>query len=309
MQTKRQLTKILAIQDRRFFKQSFCIENITPFIREGDNQKKRLIEASSKELKKIQTNIKKILQVIPVKNFVFSGIKGVSYPENAQYHKLSSSYVFKTDLTGFFPSISRDSVFSFFHDDMGMSSDTANITTNLLTVDLRRDQVHDLNAVFNFLQEKDISCTNHLLTGSPASTILSYLVNYKMFDSLFAYAEKNYAKMTVYIDDLTFSSENKIPYYFRKKVLHILSINGFCPAKHKTKYCGSNIAKLVTGVILDKYEMKVPNKLRRKVLDSYNEYKKDNKNFKVAQSAKGVLNSARHIESEIFPSLIFRARD
>jgi hypothetical protein len=294
----------LAIKDTRFFKQSFCIENITPYLIVGINHKNRLVESSTPQLKKIQTRIKNLLQDIPVEPYVFSGIKGVSYTDNASYHKESSAYLFKTDITGFFPSITRNSVYHFFRDALKMSPDTANIITNLLTIDLL--QVHHVNIeeCFEFLDCKGITCTNHLLTGSPASTILSYLVNYQLFETLFENAKKLSINMTVYIDDLSFSSKSKIPHYFRKNTLHLLRKNGFTPSMKKTKYYGETNAKLVTGVVISKNEMKVPNKLRRKILDSYADYSAND--IKSAQIAKGVLNSARQIEPNIFPTLVFK---
>lgn len=161
-------------------------------------------------------------------------------------------------------------------------------------------QCNNLEDVFNFLYKKGITCTNHLLTGSPASTVLSYLVNHRLFDTLYEYASKNSIIMSVYIDDIVFSSNTRIPNSFRKKVLHLIKMYDFNPSKDKTKYYTQTQPKLVTGVILSNHELKVPNKLRRKAIQSYANHSPGD--VRSIQVAKGVLNSARQIEPEIFPS-------
>lgn len=74
----------------------------------------------------------------------------------------------------------------------------------------------------------------------------------------------------------------------------------FNPSKDKTKYYTQTQPKLVTGVILSNHELKVPNKLRRKAIQSYANHSPGD--VRSIQVAKGVLNSARQIEPEIFPS-------
>lgn len=310
VQTKKQLLRLLNIQDRRFLNQAYCVGQIRPVVNEDKNNKKqRLIEISTPQMKKIQFRIKNLLQEIVVDPFVFSGTKGVSYPQNALHHVSTSSFVFKTDLTGFFPSISREAVFRFFQDDLAMSPDTASVVTNFLTIDLEKITQYNLHKVYSFLENKGIACTNHLITGSSASTILSYLVNHEMFNLLNTYSREHGIVMSVYVDDLTFSSEKRIPYYFRKKILHIITRNGFIPAKKKTQYCDTHIPKLVTGVILDQHQVKVPNKLRKKAISLYVEQKINCRDIKLKQSAQGVLNAARQIESDIFPSFKYNSRD
>ena len=61
--------------------------------------------------------------------------------------------------------------------------------------------------MYQFLASKNVKSYNHLISGAPTSQILSYLANHKMFDEMQAISDENNVIMTVYVDDVTFSSE------------------------------------------------------------------------------------------------------
>jgi len=201
--SKTYLIKLLNIPNKQYLKQSYVAKQISPYIQ--TSPKPRLIEAPSTQLKIIQRNIKNELNKIIVPDNIFSGVKGKSYIENAKIHR-GNKYVFKIDLTAFFPCITRDTVYSFFIDSLKTSPDVAYILTNLLTIDLSLCDIKDIESVESFLISKKIRTPNHLISGSPASQILSYLVNHKMFDELQSLCDKNDISMSIYVDDITFSS-------------------------------------------------------------------------------------------------------
>ncbi len=99
--------------------------------------------------------------------------------------------------------------------------------------------------------------------------------------------------MTVYVDDIVFSSNNKIPYYFRKGVLNIISKNSYDVSVKKCKWYNVPENKKVTGVILDKNgKMQVPNKLMLKTHKYIQEVKDGNKtNIDKLQGCLVVANS------------------
>lgn len=102
------------------------------------------------------------------------------------------------------------------------SPDVAEILTNLTTVDLKKLNQSSLLEVYDFLANKGVKCYNHLISGAPTSQILSYLVNHKMFDELQSLSDKNNVTMTIYVDDVVFSSEHKISSEFRQSVLSLI---------------------------------------------------------------------------------------
>ena len=166
--SKTYLIKLLNIPNKQYLKQSYVAKQISPYIQ--TSPKPRLIEAPSTQLKKIQRNIKNELNKIIVPDNIFSGVKGKSYIENAKIHR-GNKYVFKIDLTAFFPCITRDTVYSFFIDSLKTSPDVAYILTNLLTIDLSLCDIKDIESVESFLISKKIRTPNHLISGSPASQI------------------------------------------------------------------------------------------------------------------------------------------
>ncbi len=106
------LKRLLHIEDSNLFKQEYISTLIHPYInREG---KPRLIEPPKEELKSVQTRIKNMLKKIVVPDNIFSGIKGRSYADNAFCHIGNKRRpLFKIDLTAFFPTIRRETVYRF----------------------------------------------------------------------------------------------------------------------------------------------------------------------------------------------------
>ena len=203
IQSKKMLKYVLHIKNEKLFRQDYVVSMINPYI--AKPPKRRLIEPPQPELKAIQKRIKTLLGKIEVPDNVFSGIKGRSYSDNAFLHignKLRNLY--KIDLTAFFPSISRETVYKFFFEDLCCSPDVAAILTNFTTVDLEMLDPNKLADVYGFLKEKHVKCYNHLSSGAPTSQILSYLVNHKMFDELQKLADKFEYTMSVYVDDVAF---------------------------------------------------------------------------------------------------------
>ena len=183
LKSKSLLQKLLHISDPKLTKQAQIALLIEPYI--DHSLKDRLIERPKYELKLIQKHLKRLLDRIVVPDNIFSGVKRKSYIDNAKYHINSGvRNLYKIDLTAFFPSIRRNTVYSFFKNDLRCSPDVARILTDLTTVDMLKSNVKNWSEVSRFLNTKKISCTNHLISGAPTSQKLSYLVNHKMFDHL-----------------------------------------------------------------------------------------------------------------------------
>ncbi len=122
LQSKHNLLRLLHIEDKKLMRQDYVASLVSPYI--DLSGKPRLIEPPKEELKQIQARIKSILSGITVPDNVFSGIRGKSYTGNALYHVgPRRRSVYKIDITAFFPSISRETVYRFFREDLQCSSD------------------------------------------------------------------------------------------------------------------------------------------------------------------------------------------
>lgn len=278
LKSKRKLLELLHIDRKIYCKATFINCKIQPYISTSKDHKKRLIEAPDKDLKRIQSIILKALQQLDFPHYVFSGIKGKCFIDNVKVH-VNNKYLFKIDISKFFPNISRNKVYKFYFDKLKTSPDVANILTNFTTInlDLKNQNNKMILEINEFLNENLIKERNHLITGSPISSIMSFLANIEMFEEIKLLADKSNISMTVYVDDIVFTSNNKIPSYFRKYVLDILNKNGYAVSSKKCKWYNKPSIKKVTGVILNKYgEMQVPNKLMLKTHNYLNEIKEGN---------------------------------
>ncbi len=279
LKSKKKLLELLHIDRKIYCKSSFLNRKIKPYIYIDKDDHERLVEAPDSDLKKIQSKILKSLQKIDVPNYIFSGIKGKCYIDNAKTHA-NKNFLFKVDITKFFPNTDRNKIYNFYLKKLETSPDVANILTNLSTInlDLKKQDNKTMSKVNEFISEKNIKSRNHLITGSPLSSIMSYFANVDMFENLFNLAKKHNITMTVYVDDVVFTSNTKIPYFFRNKVISIIRQNGYDLSKKKCKWYNKPSYKKVTGVILDKKgNLQVPNKLMLKTHELINELKSGNK--------------------------------
>lgn len=299
LSSKRYLKILLKIPNNNFLKQEYVAKQFNPYI----DSKPRLIEAPSDSLKKIQTVMKKELNKIHVPDNIFSGIKGRSYIHNAKLHR-HNKFLFKLDLTAFFPCITRETVYKFFKNDLKTSPDIANILTNFTTVDLALCDIKNVKKVERFLQYKGVKTTNHLISGSPTSQILSYLVNHKMFDEIQYFCNLNGITMSIYVDDITFSSPFNISYKHKKIIYTIISKHFYKLARNKTKYYTGNYPKYVTGsIICSDGTLKTPNALSRKVISELKYYKDHPEDTKSLQRLRGLVIASKQNEPEIFENI------
>ena len=275
---KRDLSNILKINCKEIKKIS---NSYKPYI--ANKGKKRLIEpVSLKELKIIQKNIQKLLKQIEYDINIFSGISGRSYIDNGRLH-LGCKYVVALDISKFFPNTSREKVYNFFKHDMKNSSDVAEVLTDLCTIDL--EKIDDVDEeVLKYVDENKIRYKKHIPTGSSISCILSYLVNYKMFDKIVKLGGEYGCKTSIYVDDVVISSNDKISKQLIDRVIGIIKSNGYVIQKTKLKFYDKNEFKRVTGNIISKDGTKlvIPNKIRYKMI----KLKKNKKIVKDKREAK-----------------------
>lgn len=301
LHSKKYLMRILHTQNRKFFKQTYISSNISPYI--DSSGKPRLIEAPSDSLKEIQRQIKIELNKIVVPYNVFSGVRGRSPIQNAKLHK-NNKNVFKIDLSAFFPHITRQAVYCFFKNDLQESSDIAEIMTNLTTVDLTLCNIQDTLSVETFLFQKKIKTTNHLISGSPCSQILSYLVNHHMFDELQQYCDKNDITMSIFVDDITFSSNHKISYDQQKHIFKLVSKYRYPISHHKVKYYDATYPKEITGTIItSQKKLRATNRLSYKVVQEFEHFKKYPDDEKSLKRLRGLLVAARQNEPNRFEGI------
>ena len=298
LKSKKRLLEILHIDRKVYSKNTFINCKITPYIIEQDNKKKRLIEAPDDDLKAIQSRIMRALQQIDVPNYAFSGVKGKCYIDNAKVHT-NKKHLFQIDISKFFPNTSRDKVYRFYRYCLNTSPDVANILTNFSTInlDLKNQLSKNIQEVNDYIGASGIQQRNHLITGSPISSIMSYFANIDLFEDMYNYSKKFNIDMSVYVDDVVFSTNNKIPSFFKKEIIEIIKRKGYNVSSKKCKWYDKPAVKKVTGVIIDeKGNMQVPNKLMFKTHKYIDEVK--NSNLTNIERLRGCVEVASSINGK-----------
>ena len=291
---KRDLNELLKIKVHNKNKYN---KKYKPYIEK--NPKPRLIEAPYNELKIVQRKIKKYLDCITYPNNVFSGIKGRSYINNAYYHS-DSNYFLKMDMSKFFPNIS---IYNFYSAKLNLPNDIATILTDLSTIDLTGMLTSDIE---NFISIKGIRYTNHLPSGSPISSILSYLANIDMFDQINKTAQNYGCIVSFYVDDIIFSSKNRIPIALTNRVKKIINKYNQVVNEDKTKMYMTNDYKKITGCVIKNHELIIPNKTRYKIAKLL---KQDNHTEKEINSILGLINNAHMFDRTKYNDLQFKIKN
>ncbi len=302
VRSKKHLFGLLNIRDKKFFTQDHISKQINIYLHD-DNKKQRLIEKPSFKLKQVQTRILRLLEPIEIPEFVFSFGPGKTPIDNALFHMRGRRdiFLFKVDINAFFPSIHRDKVYCFFKNELNCSSDVARILTDLTTVNLLDNNLKCDDVVRQFISAKNIKTQNHLITGAPTSSRLAFLTNHDMFSDLYTESEKNGIRMTVYADDVFFSSSSGISKSFRSIVKSIIRKNGYSIANGKERYYTNKEPKGVTGVIIDRNgSLRIKNSLRLKIIS---ELRRVDYQKAPSQRIIGLVNAARMIEPAAFPSV------
>ena len=284
-------------------RQEYVASLVEPYV--DSIGKPRLIEPPHAELKNVQKRIKNMLGAIEVPNNMFSGIKGRSYADNASLHASRHlRYLLKIDFTAFFPSIKRESVYRFFEEDLLCAPDIAQILTNFTTIDILKSNARDIEAVLQFLANKNVKSLNHLISGAPTSQILSYLANHKMFDEMQNISNKNDVTMSVHVDDVTFSSEKYISHNFKKSIYAIIRKYNYQISKKKVKSYSKLYPKLVTGAIIDSSgQLAIKNSLRRKIIVEHDNLRKRPDDIISRQRLRGLIYAARQVDKAAYPTI------
>lgn len=175
--------------------------------------------------------------------YLKSGIKGMSYIKNVEVHSKNNFFLL-IDIKNFYPSITKSKIKSSLIKQYNQSSDVAEFLSNAITV-----------KQINFQQRA-------LPIGSPLSQNMAYFINKYMFDELYELANSYDITMSVYVDDISFSSKTTIPFKFLNKVIYLIKKNGYDIATNKLYYgklksknndCNSKRRLDITGVQLTKY--------------------------------------------------------
>jgi hypothetical protein len=203
------------------------------------NEKGREIQAPQGWLAHVHTRIGNLLARIELPDYVYSQ-RGRSYVDNANAHRGETPLV-KTDISRFYPSVTRQAVFRMLVNEFECAVDVA----------------HKLADICCFKQE-------HLPTGSSLSGRVAYFAKKRMFDEIANLASDSGCEMTVYVDDVTVSGVSATTTLLGD-VREIIRCHGLRTQNRKSKTYASSAAKAVTGAVLVGNEVRLPNARHLKI--------------------------------------------
>lgn len=213
------------------------------------------LKKSQKKFNKILMNIMLDKKIRGVKQksiipYLHSAVKQRSYHTNAKTH-IGDKYVFAIDLKDFYPSVTKYKLYLFFKDKFNLSSDIAMFYSVLSTC-------------------KSDDGSYRLGQGLSQSATLAYLVNYSLFNYLYMIAKENDIDMSIYVDDVVFSSRKQIPQSFIDRLFGIIKGNGMLIKRQKVHNYKKESVKKITGVYVNGNKTRVAN---NKHLEFHTQYK------------------------------------
>jgi len=156
--------------------------------------------------------------------YIYGFSRGRSFIDNARVHQ-GSRHVLNVDVKEFFPSINRLTVTSVF-EKLGYAANVATFLTEICTLDGRLPQ------------------------GAPTSPKISNFVLSDVDVWLHEMAQELGCTYTRYADDITLSSQSRIPAYVVEEIDKALARMGLSLNETKTRFMGANQRKEVTGLTL-----------------------------------------------------------
>lgn len=234
-------------------------------IEKNGKKKTRNIEEPNFILKPIHRKIHILLSEIPAPDYLFSKKKS-SCVLNAKAHVNCHGSTLNIDIENFFPSTSRIRVQQFFGYFLQYPRDVADFMADICTVN------------------------NHIPTGSPLSLMLAFWANKPMFDELNKLAASRKIKMTIYVDDISFTGV-AVNDSFKNKVTEIVNRYNHSINPDKVRFFGEKL-RFINGIAISKDGLRPSNKLSKEI--------RSLKNIRDVQDANtlgGKLNYMNYIKA------------
>lgn len=243
--------------------------------------KERVINIPNRYLKEKQKELYKLLLSIKIPKFVFSQ-KGLFFADKARFH-LGDKYLINIDIKGFYPSIHYQRIAKIFS-NLGIKKSAVKKITFMTTYQ------------------------NCLPQGFVTSPILSNFAMSSTDNDLIKYTKHRKIKYSRYVDDITFSSNQRMSASFLEKIIKIIKASGFRINKSKTEFFGPSDIKIVLGLRLEKDGINITDRYLEKVTSHLEELKVLAENDGDYQDLKpvviGELNFIKQIKRSVLGELL-----
>lgn len=277
LKNKQKLAKLLGLPNNYF--KTIHKYKYSEFFQDKTDGTKRKINNPEDRLKKLQKKLFKLLNRIEKPQWVISDKKGKSYVDNAKIHQLNNN-ICTIDIEKFYDSTREIYVYNFFKNTLSTSTDIAAILTTLVTYEGR------------------------IPTGTPTSQLIAFLSYEDIFTKIYEICKEQDIIFSLYVDDITLSSNKIINKSIKYKINSILNLRDLNIKKSKTNFFSKKVNKSVTGTIIDvNKNIRLENKKRKEIIDLYKECINPN-TYSIEKLVKlnGKMNDATQVEKGIFPT-------
>lgn len=281
--TKRDLAGLLNVSVPAMRRLAAAL-NYTEWHQKQKNGKLRLIEEPLPDLAKVQKRLHDKLRKIETPSWLMSGKRGVRPQDNVLAH-CSIVFVINVDIEAFFQSTKREFVYRCLQREFGMIDDVASLLADLVTY------------------------KGHIPTGTSTSQLMAFWAYRQTFERIEKLCGSKGIVMTLWVDDITFSSPTQFPVNWPRDINKVLTAVDLRLKTNKTKRYTSAEYKTVTGsAISPQGEILVRNTKRREILDLLSGRRIEETSLKEARKLFGRLVSKRQNEPDFFDSMYVRCK-
>jgi len=138
------------------------------------------------------------------------------------------------------------------------------------------------------------------------SQLLAYWANHRIFDRVNEYAKRRGYEFSLYVDDITLSTDAKLSRKIHITISRLLRANDLRLKRKKIQYFRQGQDRVITGVLIKGDGLlRAPNKLKKKFFAPLKKRKNGISNLaaKEARSSLGRANAIKYIDGKGFHQL------
>lgn len=260
-------------------------ENYKEWEKRAKGKKPRLIEEPLPRLDKLQRRVHELIKRVVTPDWLRSGKAGSKATENALAHA-GGAYVVNVDIEAFFQSTKREYVYQCFVREFEIKKDIASILADVVTY------------------------KGHIPTGTATSQAMAFWAYKKSFERIHVLCAQNGIKMTLWVDDITFSRATSFPQRWTADIDKILRSVQLNLKMNKTKRYGVKEHKIITGTALTPTGLpRVRNAKRYEIVSILRGRVVEDLDLREARSLFGKLASQRQNEPDFFQHMFIRCKN
>lgn len=258
--------------------------NFKEWTKNQKGKKGRIIEEPLPALAAVLSELHVILSAVHTPSWLMSGKKGVKPQDNAEAH-CQNGHMVNVDIASFYQSTKREFIYSAFKTLFGHTNDVAALIADLVTY------------------------KGHIPTGTATSQLMAFWAYRQTFERINRLCSTHGILMTVWVDDITFSSSKPFPKNWLSDIKKITGEVALSLKTEKTKRYTPSEYKTVTGsAISPDGRILVKNAKRQEIVALLKDKRVERLQLKETRVLVGKLASQRQNESNFFQGVYSRAR-